>query len=504
MAAGEETQLGAPGEQFGEEGGKDLVVLRRGKDLVILRRLNAPTSECEDVQVVEREPTPPMPQEAGEDENKAKCGLLHCFRKVLERLPSVGGDMEESSKEFERSLRFGARQVIHLITPVSICMLIVVAFQLSIAAVYTGPQQQAAFLPFNENSSSGGTNFLFGLVNVIVIIVLVVIMTTLLIILLKYRCDKAIIVLLLVVSGILVFVATSLFYLEILMVRNIVADWITFIFIIWNYGSLGLVVILWKGPLRLQQAYLILNSGIVAVNLIRIFPDWTTWTLLAAISVYDLFAVLCPKGPLRILVDTANERGEINLPSLIYSSTMIVGMADIGKKSAKNSGKFPKGQPQKSASNLSGEIDGEGFNEEDIGGGTIGMEMNEDTATQQHSGEQDGTEQHAPCSNQRCHQVEQEEEEEARGFKLGLGDFIFYSVLVGKAALVSEGNWVIIVSCFVAILIGLCLTCLILGIMHRALPALPISIFFGLVFYFSSQYILAPYVEVLNVNQVFI
>ncbi|XP_053690136.1 presenilin homolog isoform X2 [Sabethes cyaneus] len=451
--------------------------------------------------------------------------------------PGRGGPPDSAShqrEEEEEGLKYGAQHVIKLFVPVTLCMLVVVA-TISSINFYSTKDVYLVYTPFHELSDDTGTKIWNALANSMILMTVIVIMTILLIVLYKRRCYKVIHGWLIMSSLMLLFLFSYLYLEEVLRAYNIPFDYPTALLMMWNFGVVGMISIHWQGPLRLQQGYLIFIAALMALVFIKYLPEWTTWVVLAVISIWDLIAVLTPKGPLRILVETAHERNEQIFPALIYSSTIMYSYmgahADPSEEAL-----------TRSTGSLSGErAIGSGVTSY----GSTGVPVQSSQQTSDNAEDPSGgfTQEWASSSQQRVtrrqievqtniannpsrpeyrtvtadtersnvsdnrgtgdsQQVPLYEQAEERGIKLGLGDFIFYSVLVGKAS--SYGDWNTTIACFVAILVGLCLTLLLLAIFRKALPALPISIFFGLIFCFVTSVIVKPFTEALASEQVFI
>ncbi|XP_017080960.1 presenilin homolog isoform X3 [Drosophila eugracilis] len=431
------------------------------------------------------------------------------------RLTGGGGGPPTNEMEEEQGLKYGAQHVIKLFVPVSLCMLVVVATINSIS-FYNSTDVYLLYTPFHELSPEPSVKFWNALANSLILMSVVVVMTILLIVLYKKRCYRIIHGWLILSSFMLLFIFTYLYLEELLRAYNIPMDYPTALLIMWNFGVVGMMSIHWQGPLRLQQGYLIFVAALMALVFIKYLPEWTAWAVLAAISIWDLIAVLSPRGPLRILVETAQERNEQIFPALIYSSTVVYALVGTttNQQSQATASSSPSSSnsttttratqnslasPEAAAVSASRSAEAAGFTQEWSANLSERVARRQIEVQSTQSGNaQRSNEYRTVTAPDQNHPDGQEE----RGIKLGLGDFIFYSVLVGKAS--SYGDWTTTIACFVAILIGLCLTLLLLAIWRKALPALPISITFGLIFCFATSAVVKPFMEDLSAKQVFI
>lgn len=450
-----------------------------------------------------------------------------------------------------------------MVRPVAICMVLAslaVAFvrdQAFDAALSSG---LSTYLVFNQDAAaaagkSDGTLFGEGLLNALVIVSAIAAATFVMACCIYFRLTFLLAGYIMVAMTMLLGYTGGFMVYTSLTVYGVPMSFPTMIILLWNFAIVGVVSIFYqKGiPRSLTQWYLIAVSCIMAWTLSK-FPQWTSWALLIMLALYDLCAVLTPCGPLRCIINLAQTQ-EVSMSGLVYEAEV-----ESGAPSAQGSRHLPEhlrtnsqqrdtlvtergavgsDRPAPSRRALGGSggrptragaapVAGGGLataavvpgssaedaaaapaavvtpqsasrtaaTEKDRGAAVAGARHGRATAATPASDPpvvSEGADAAEPGS------MDVVGEAVSSSIKLGLGDFVFYSVLVSRAALAGITTFA---ACFVAIICGLAGTIALLAVIQRALPALPISIFLGVIVFFIVRLTVIPLVIVLASNGV--
>ncbi|KAI3444239.1 hypothetical protein Pfo_000904 [Paulownia fortunei] len=438
------------------------------------------------------------------------------------------------------------QEIIGIMAPVSICMLLVVLLVYTVynpsSSSATTTIRTAVNLVYLESPSDSTAQKLEGaILNAVVFVVIITLVTFLLLLLFYYRFTNFLLYYTRFSSFMVFSAMGSSILISIIQRFNIPVDAVTFCVLLFNFTILGTISVFSNGiPIIVKQGNMVLMGIIVAAWFSRL-PEWTTWVVLVALVLYDLAAVLAPGGPLKLLVELASSRGE-ELPALVYESRPNVGRnsgardsslgllvaAGVGMRSDNNSGTIElqellrngdsnNGIEVRETEHLviavgengrtsGGEIeevrDDAGETSPLMGDGDLmeGRSHPNDSSNYNNngsSGRLDNTSDGNRVSRGNEREGMEMEEMNDRGIKLGMGDFIFYSVLVGRAAMY---DLMTVYACYLAIISGLGCTLILLAVCRHALPALPISITLGVIFYFLTRLLMEPFVVGASTN----
>uniref|UniRef100_A0A915HJ77 Presenilin n=1 Tax=Romanomermis culicivorax TaxID=13658 RepID=A0A915HJ77_ROMCU len=175
-----------------------------------------------------------------------------------------------------------------------------------------------------------------GTISILVFVFIICISTFLIVICVYYDLLKIVgcfVVLSVIVALTMV---TNLNFHNVLFTLGVPFDWISAVFIIYNYAAVGIIALFWKCPTILVQGYTVVNCSLIALTYIYTFQNqFFVWGLLMALVFWDLFAVLTPCGPLNMLGTIIHEREyNINVPAMIYKSGQVIFMVHESKNSS--------------------------------------------------------------------------------------------------------------------------------------------------------------------------
>lgn len=460
-----------------------------------------------------------------------------------------------------------------------------------------------AYQVWSTNDGSDGffDTLLKSFANSLVMVSVICLMTFVIVLLYKLKFMKCLIGYMIMCSATLLGVLGSNLLQTALMIYHIPLDRLTYYIGIYNWCVVGVASVFWgQGiPKYVTQGYLMATAIILAWHL-SYFDDWTTWSLLTMLALYDLCAVLTPCGPLRFLVDLMSKDDAPEMPGLLYEAELPpearrpgIPRGGQGSRQTNYGGKQygSNASTSRNSRRSAGSDDDQIMANRDDGSVNSGVMDNrsEDGSGEEGplidiplavakvynlqvlgvphhsisimsdgSGSGDGPSNSPLLSSSSYHVIpthptpaqlqaevtvrlpkdggrisrvakrgkrvyletdrqgkpkrilwvdksgkvfaemrgDDEDFGEQNSIRLGLGDFIFYSVLVAKAA---EHSFATFAACILVILAGLGGTLVLLSVYHHALPALPISIFLGVFFYIVTRIFMEPWIaEVLQ------
>ncbi|KAJ3397918.1 Presenilin-1 [Lobulomyces angularis] len=436
---------------------------------------------------------------------KKRKKLFEKFSKNNNRSSTVsevnGASEEEELSEEERieDLKFYMIQVYEIIKPVLICIILSIFWVKSanpVSEYYIFRADEIPPINGNGtvgNGTTGGGDIPAGggsgqlpssgeisvsLKTALIVLAQIIGATFLILFLFKYGFIR-------ILKGLIGLIALALLgyfgftlWIVLLVTYNLPIDYITFFFLLWNFTCVGLIQIFWKGPQILNQGYLVLMSSLMAFSL-STYDPLTSWILLSLLAVWDLIAVLCPFGPLKLLIESSRDQ-EVEIPALLYS-TMVWIMAfeentnGYSKKSNKHVIQIqqpPKAVVENSQGTSIQQQLGSEIEEDDAVSSNVGSIAPLNQVNNKIVGNGVYVTGNVNPSTENNHLEMEDEEVERSGLKLGLGDFVFYSVLVARSALF---DWTTTIATTIGVMTGMNMTIFLLAIYGKALPALPIS-----------------------------
>uniref|UniRef100_A0A0K0DSL4 4-hydroxyphenylpyruvate dioxygenase n=1 Tax=Strongyloides stercoralis TaxID=6248 RepID=A0A0K0DSL4_STRER len=282
------------------------------------------------------------------------------------------------------------------------------------------------------------------------------------------------------------------------------------------YGTVGcLVFFTKKTPLYFHQLYTIINCSMVSVLYLRSFPESTIWFVLPTTILWDIFAVWSPSGPLKRVTEKAYQYNESILKFMMFT-------ADNINENTNSDGNKMNYNTENSSISLTSEGDEEYYNS------STDQDQNDDEITTEsermlteienwdssentepeyeldnHENEEDiNNNEYKVVKNEKKITTAMDALNDNNSVRLGFGDFIFYSLLIGKSA--ADMSIMATTSSIFAILLGLLITLVFLQKGDIVVPALPIPIFLGIIFHFGTLYFIEPFIKQLYKRYIYL